>query len=72
MSDKASAKTRVGTHTHGIGKRHACGDEKSSGSGNRIMKDGGGRQDGNKPAMSLYQPIDIDGGDEGEVSHNVR
>jgi hypothetical protein len=36
------------------------------------MKDGGGRQDGNKPAMSLYQPIDIDGGDEGEVSHNVR
>jgi hypothetical protein len=71
MSDKTPAKTRVRTHTHGIGKRQACGDEKSPRSGNATRRDGAGRQDGNKSAMSLCQ-IDIDEGDEGEVSHNVR
>lgn len=71
MSDNAPAKTRVGTHTRGIGKRQACGDEESPKSGNTKRKEGGGRQNGNKSAMSLYQ-IDIDGGDEGEVSYNVR
>jgi hypothetical protein len=59
-------------HPHGIGKRQEYGDEKTSRSENKIVKEAGGRQAENKPAMSWYQPIDIDGGGEGEVSHNVR
>ena len=39
---------------------------------NVIVNAGGERRKEDKPAMSLFQPIDLDGGVEGEVSHNVR
>jgi hypothetical protein len=69
MNDKTFEKTRVGS---GIRNRQACGQEKSSRSVNITVNASGERRKEDKPAMSLYQPIDIDGGDEGEVSHSVR
>jgi len=69
MNGTTLAKTWV---EPGIRKRQACGEQKSSRSVDVIVNAGGECRTGDKLAMSLYQPIDIDGGDEGEVGHNVR
>jgi len=56
MNNKTFEKTRVGS---GIRKRQACGEEKSSRSVNVIVNAGGERRKEDKPAMSLFQPIDF-------------
>jgi hypothetical protein len=71
MGEKTAVETRVGTYMHGTLKRQASNDQTSSRYTDEIVKEGGNCQNEN-PAKTMDHPMDIDGGEGGEVSHNLR